>query len=589
MNRFQQVVHFGLTSQLRSMFAFPALNPCKTTVLNAVLLVLSFPLISHSQSSNGYDFHPPLKIPLVLSSNFGELRPNHFHMGLDFKTNNKIGYRLYSIEEGYVSRIKVSTYGYGKVVYIDHPNGLTSVYAHCSEFKGAIDSLVRATQEAEQNFEVEIFPGENVIPVARGEVIALSGNTGGSTAPHLHFEIRDTETEHALNPLLFGFPMEDHKAPEIRRLKIYGLTKNGYRLPGKSLEKTVTKSGSKYIVSGNTIAVGSHYFKEAGIGFAFDVIDRFDGAGNQCGLFGSILIIDGDTIFGQATERVPFESTRYVNSHKDYEAYQANRRKYHKCFRTAENDLPIYANRTLGIFKSDIGGTHQVKYIGYDAAGNESVLSFTLKVVTGTIDSSNPNRDELPQIHPQKPFSFQSESCAIEAGYATVYEPMLIKEDQLCSHIGDREEPVNRAFKIKLKVEGPEDGKHYLKMTTAKGRTRAISVEYENDWAVATSKYFGSYQLVRDEVPPNAKLVSYSSTVPSSAKTVSWSISDRESGIDDYDLFIDGKWYLLEYDYKTGKVTFKRPGGFKGKKEVRMVVKDACGNEKTLETTLNFL
>jgi len=578
------IVFKNSTRTHTNAFTFKNMKLCSVLLF---ALTLSFSALS--QSSNGFDFHPPLKIPLVLSSNFGELRPNHFHMGLDFKTNNKIGYRLYAIEEGYVSRIKVSTYGYGKVVYIDHPNGITSVYAHCSEFKGAIDSLVKATQIAEQNFEVEIFPGENVIPVSRGQVIALSGNTGGSTAPHLHFEIRDTETEHALNPLLFGFPMEDHRAPEIRRMKVYGLTENGYRLSGKALEKTVSKSGTKYVVSGNTISIGSNYFSDAGIGFAFDVIDRFDGAGNQCGLFGSILIIDGDTIFGQATERVPFESTRFVNSHKDYEAYQANRRKYHKCFRTIENDLPIYENETLGIFKSEAGKSHQVKYIAYDAAGNESVLTFTLKILKTTVDSSNPDRESLPQIHPQKPFLFETETCAIEAGYATVYEPMLIKEGNLCSHIGDSEAPVNRAYKIKLKVEGSQDGKHYLRMKTAKGRTRAIPIEYEDGWAVASCKYFGSYELVRDVTEPSVSLISYSTTIPASASRVSWSISDTGSGIEDYDLFIDDTWHLLEYDYKTGRVTFDKPSGFKGKKLVKVIVKDACGNKKTFERTLNFL
>src|SRR5690606_39237333 len=163
------------------------------------VLITSFFNQLFAQNNAKFDYHPPLKIPLILSANFGELRPNHFHMGLDFKTNGKEGYNLYAIEEGFISRIKVSTFGYGKVIYIDHPNGVTSVYAHCSEFKGEIDSIVRITQKKEQNFEVEIFPKKNEIRVTKGQVIGISGNSGGSTAPHLHFELRDTKTEHALN------------------------------------------------------------------------------------------------------------------------------------------------------------------------------------------------------------------------------------------------------------------------------------------------------------------------------------------------------------------------------------------------------
>ncbi len=564
-------------------------NMYRSVIVFLLLVLCSSPKSAQSQDKGNYDFHPPLKIPLILSSNFGELRPNHFHMGLDFKTNNKIGYNLYSIDDGYVSRVKVSPYGYGKVVYIDHPNGMTSVYAHCSEFKGGIDSLIRETQKKEQNYAVEVFPGKNVLQVKKGEIIALSGNTGGSSGPHLHFEIRDTKTEHALNPLLYGFPIEDHKKPEMRRVKVYGITKDGYRIPGKSVEKTVVKSGTNSTVSGNTITINASMLtKDGGLGFAFDVIDRFDGASNQCGLFGSRLVVDGDTIFGQETKRVPFESSRYVNSHKDYEAYQANRRKYHKCFRTEENDLPIYINNAIGLLKSAPGNSHKVKYIAFDAAGNESVLEFTLKINSGSVSNSNWGMASESNIVPKGSFFLDEGDCQVQGGYATVYEPMDIDSDEICTHFGDRETPVNRAYKIKVKVDGPQDGKHYLEMITAKGKKRAISVTYQDGWAVASCKYFGSYSLKRDEVAPNAKLIAYGYTIPASIQKLNWSISDNTSGIEDYDLFIDGKWYLLEYEYKSGKVTFQKPEGFKGKKEVRLVVKDVCGNETIQERTIDF-
>lgn len=542
-----------------------------------------------AQQPPSYDFHPPLKIPLVLSSNFGELRPNHFHMGLDFKTNNKEGYKLYAIEDGFVSRIKVSTYGYGKVIYIDHPNGITSVYAHCSEFKGPIDSLVRATQKAEQNFEVEIFPGKNTVNVKRGDVIALSGNSGGSSGPHLHFELRDTKTEHALNPLLYGFDIADSKAPEIRNVKVYGLSKDGYRIPGKEVIKAVSKSGTGYIVSGNQVTVSSTFCSEhGGLGLAFDAIDRFDGAGNQCGLYGSYLIVDGDTIFGQQTKRIPFESTRYVNSHKDYEAYQNNHQKFHKCFRTSENDLPIYINDALGIIAASPGSSHAIEYIAFDAKGNQSKLSFTLKVSAGEM-TSEPIWPEKNVMHPQLPFEFSSSECSIEAGYATVYEPMKIDAGHVCDHLGDREEPVNRAYTIKLKASAPLDGKHYIEIITAKGKKRALNVEYQDGWAVAESKYFGAYALRRDEIAPTTTPVGFTTTSSTSKTQLSWTISDNASGIDDYDLFIDGEWHLIEYDYKSGKVTFQRPASMKGKKALKLVVKDSCGNAKTWEGNLTFL
>ena len=556
-------------------------------LLCSVLFAISISTLG--QESENYDYHPPLKIPLVLSSNFGELRPNHFHMGLDFKTNNRIGYNIYSIEDGFVSRVKISTYGYGKVVYIDHPNGVTSVYAHCSEFKGEIDSLIRITQEKEQNFEVEIFPGKDEIKVKKGQVIAISGNTGGSTAPHLHFEVRDTETEHALNPILYGFDMPDTKAPEIRNVKVYGITEDGYRIPEKEVSKAVTKSGASYIVSGNKLTVTSSFCsKNGGLGMAFDVIDRLDGASNKCGLYGSYLIVDGDTLFGQKTQRVPFESTRYVNSHKDYEAYKGASKKYHKSFRTSENDLPIYINNSHGILKTSPGQTHDVRYIAFDAKGNTSEAKFTLAISNGEMNSGDIWSENEDYVHPQETYQHNGESCIIEMGYATVYEPMKINEGSICSHIGDREEPVNRAYKIKLQASAPFDGKHYIKMVTTKGRVRALSVEYQDNWAVATSKYFGSYSLERDETSPSVVPSGFSNG-SSISKSMLWKISDSESGIDDYDLFIDGKWYLVEYEYKNGKITFTKPSNLKGKKEIKVIVKDSCGNEKTWEGTINFI
>ncbi len=562
--------------------------------MKEILLAFTFVLFgtatTKAQQAESYDYHPPLKIPLLLASNFGELRPNHFHMGLDFKTNNKEGYTIYSIEEGYVSRIKVSTYGYGKVVYIDHPNGITSVYAHCSEFKGAIDSLVKQTQTEEQNYEVEIFPGKNVLRVNKGTIIALSGNTGGSTAPHLHFELRDTKTGHALNPLLFGFDLPDTKAPVIRNMKAYGLTKEGYRIPGKEVTKAVTKSGSNFVINANKITVASSFCSESGgIGLAFDVIDYLDGAPNQCGLYGSYLIVDGDTLFGQKTARVPFESTRYVNSHKDYEAYQTLSKKYHKSFRTQENDLPIYINDALGVIQTKPGSTHSVEYIAFDTKGNTSRLKFTLEIANGAILSTDPWATNEQMLFPQKTYEHTTTSCGIEMGYSTVYEPMEISEGSLCSHIGDRETPVNRAYKIKMAVTGPKDGKHYLRMVTAKGKVRALSVDYQDNWAIASSSYFGSYTLERDVTAPTLQVSGFVDGSSTSKTTLSWSIGDDASGIADYDLFIDGQWQLLEYEYKTGKVTFTRPNGFKGTKKLKVVVKDACGNEKVWEGSLTFL
>ncbi len=557
-----------------------------TFLFSIALITLSF-----SQDISKYDYHPPLKIPLILSSNFGELRPNHFHMGLDFKTNNRIGYRLYSIEDGFVSRIKVSPYGYGKVVYIDHPNGMTSVYAHCSEFKGQLDSIVNVTQQNEQNYAVEIFPKKNEIKVKKGQVIALSGNSGGSTAPHLHFEIRETKTEHALNPLVFGFDIADHKKPEIRGLKVYGVTKDGYQFHKKAIKKTASRGKTNYYISGSTISIPAHYLsKSGGIGFAFDVIDRFDGAGNQCGLYGSILIIDGDTLFGQQTDRVPFESSRYVNSHKDFQEYAHLRRKYHKTFKTRENPLPIYTKEGLGIFKNGKpGGKYKVKYIAYDASGNQSVLQFTLVILNGAINSTDVIATDSTFLQPSKTMRVTKGNTEVDFGRATTYEPMRINSEKINQKIGDASTPVQNVYKIKIEKEVEQDGKHYLDITTAKGRHRSINVQYDNDLLIFEPKYFGTYLLRRDTVGPIITPSNFTNgTTSLNGTKLKWTIKDKETGINDYDLFINGEWVLLEYDGKKRMITYSRDSKFIGKKELLLKVTDDCGNVSVWTRSLVF-
>lgn len=556
-----------------------------------ILSVISFCLsasFGFSQSIPTYDYHPPLKIPLVLSANFGELRPNHFHMGVDFKTNGKIGYNLYSIDDGYVSRVKVSTHGYGKVVYIDHPNGITSVYAHCSEFKGKIDSLVKAAQKEEQNFEIEVYPPKDKIKVSRGQIIAISGNSGGSTAPHLHFELRDTKTEHALNPLVYGFDIADSRSPEIRGVKVYGVSEEGYCFQDKEIRKTAVKSGNSYTIPGNEIVVPAHFLSEkGGLGLAFDVIDRLDAAPNPCGLYASQLRVGNDTLFGQQTDRIPFESTRYINTHKDYKEYTQFRRKFHKSFRTNENDLPIYTNGSNGVIKAKPGSVEQIHYFARDPKGNRSSISFQLRVTEGSINPATSIAVDHTYLTPSTSMKVSHENTDIEFGIGTVYEPIQIEREKIGYSIGDPEVPVHRAYRILIEHRGVEDEKKYIEFTTAKGKKRALMVRYENGKMICESTYFGTYKVKRDTIPPRVVPVNFS--LQTTQKSLKWKLNDDASGIADYDLYLDGEWFLIEYDYKSGLIEFHRPEGFKGKRKAVLTVTDQCGNMTTWEEMLDFL
>lgn len=559
-----------------------------------LIFICLLPFSSFLQDKVGTKYHSPLGIPLVLAANFGELRPNHFHMGVDFKTNGIEGLPLYSIDEGYVSRVKVSPYGYGKVVYINHPNGITSVYAHCSSFKGKLDSLVKSIQELEQNFEVDIYFKPSDLRLKKGENFALAGNTGSSTAPHLHFELRDTKTEDALNPLLYGFSIADHKAPEIRGLKIYALNEKGYQIPGKSKVQNVSKSKSGFHVNGDKIEIPSDYCSEhGGVGFSFDVIDYYDGALNVCGLYGSTLKSSKDTVFCQQIDQVSFDHSRYVNSHKDYHEYNQSKRKFHKSFRSEHNPLSIYPIENLGIIPVKPGDSLAMHYAVYDIKKNRSALDFTLIVQKGQINRTTALFSEQKYFLPDSSYFFQNDQVEFRAEKHTFYEPVL-KNLSLKGTFtfGDPKQPIQEPVLVKIKLPSgsTEKLKSYISVTASGGKVKALKSTIEGDWIEAGSMYLGTFSVKTDTIAPFLSPLNFTGAEIPVAKTrISWKVNENQTDLADYDLFIDDKWVVLEYESKGDFLFFNKPKNLKGKHTLVLKAKDSCGNVRIWSKELNFL
>ena len=556
---------------------------------NPILLIVALifftgATVAQIDTEKKYDFHPPLKIPLVLSANFGELRSNHFHTGIDFKTNRKIGYNIYSIDDGYISRVKVSPWGYGLVVYVNHYNGLTSVYAHCSEFKGGLADLVKSRQEKEQNYEIEYYPSKDSLKVKRGEIIAISGNTGGSTAPHVHFEIRDTKTEHALNPLLFDFAIADKRKPTIRGVKVYALTDEGYRIPNKSKVLSAFGSNGSYSISGNKLTIPASYTSQnGGVGFAFDAIDQLDAADNICGIFKVFLIVDRDTVYGQDMTEISFETNRQINSHKDYEDYHLKRKHFQKTFKTPHNPLPIYRNlKNNGILKLAAGKTYPVKYICEDAYGNRSVLKFDLVIEEG----SSGDADEFyttkgEYLYPDSAFMQANEDFYILFPPGMIYEPTPLKlkyTNELA--FGSSDVPVQAYYKVMLPIiDKTLDDEKYLVIRKRDNRsTQAINGTVNKDWITIKVRDFGRFSVGVDTIPPTINRVSFVNGSNVRGKELFWTITDDLSGIVDYDIYIDDTWHVLEYEPKSKKYFFKPDLSLSGKKKVVLRMEDACGN-----------
>src|SRR5690606_21178437 len=278
-------------------------------------------------------FGSPLEIPLILSGNFAELRSNHFHSGLDLKTQQRIGLKVLAAADGYVSRIKIQHYGYGKTLYVTHPNGYTTVYAHLSEYSSIIEAYVKKHQYEVESYEIEMFPATGELLVSKGELIAYSGNTGGSGGPHLHFEIRDKD-ELPMNPLLFGYDIKDTSKPVISSLYVYPLGEGSSvnnSLRRQKLKLTLLKNGDYGAES--VTALGD-------IGFAINTFDRQDLAANANGVYNIQTFINGSQNFEVDFRKFSFDETNRLNRFIDYEHFKTAKERIQKLFND-NNDLSI--------------------------------------------------------------------------------------------------------------------------------------------------------------------------------------------------------------------------------------------------------
>src|SRR5215217_2726946 len=348
-------------------------------LLAFIMLTITSTYAQQIFSTNKYplvDFRSPLDIsPPALAGSFGELRANHFHSGIDFRTNQRQGYPVYAIADGYISRLRVQNSGFGLALYINHPNGFTSVYGHLQRFSPKIAQQVKSLQYQKKSYEIDEFPNSMLIPVHKGEVIAYSGNTGSSGGPHLHFEIRDTKTEATINPQLFGIDIPDNIPPVIYSIYVYQLNQKAFNeFTPKQYLQVAGGNGSYRLAKTSTITLGGE------VGFGMVTTDRHNGASGLNGVYSIELQLDGSPVYISSLERFEFENSKAINSHIDYPMYLNSKRSIQKSFVDPGNPLKIYSNLVNnGRISFTDGKRHQLKYIVTDSRGNKSVLEFQVQ------------------------------------------------------------------------------------------------------------------------------------------------------------------------------------------------------------------
>jgi murein DD-endopeptidase MepM/ murein hydrolase activator NlpD len=551
------------------------------------LIFFCSPLFAQVDYPKDY-FSSPLDVPMQLSGNFGELRPNHFHAGFDLKTLQKEGLKVYAIADGYISRIKISTFGNGKAIYITHPNGYTSVYGHLQRANDGIEDYIKKSHYALKSFEIELFPKPEELIVKKGQIIAFSGNTGGSEGPHLHFEIRDTKTEKIINPMFFGFDkkIKDSKKPLISSVYVYPLdTKTSVNhskrplLLNLSLQKNGTYLSEKVVANGK-------------IGFGITAVDYDDVSFNKNGLFKVQSFFNGKPNFGYQFDTYSFDDMRYVNALIDYSKYKKTQQRVQKLFMKNKYGLSIIqADENNGIISVVPNLTSVYRVEVSDFYGNKSTVSIPIQYdLLATIIPQEPVVSNY-FVRANKDSNFAKDNMSVFFPAGTFYDDFDmsfdVKNDILYLH--DDTVPAHTNFTISI-----EDNK-YNEAQREKifiGLIEGEKVSYNSTYRKANVfntkvKTLGKYRLVMDTIAPKITITkSIEGKWLSDQKTIQLTINDSLSGIKSYNGYLNGNWILFEYDNKTKKLIHNFSDGIvaEGANDLKVVVIDNVGNSTIFES-----
>jgi len=530
-------------------------------IKNIIFLIL-FSFIFQSLTGQENSLRAPVNFQMRLAGNFGELRSDHFHAGIDIKTYGMRGKKIYAIADGYISRIKISAEGYGKAIYVHHPKeGITSVFGHLKKLNKELNEYVLKNQYKNKQYEIQLFPDSNQFPVKKGDIIAYSGNSGRSSGPHIHFEIRNINNQHPVNPLHYNFNIKDNIPPKIFNLAVYSHStkQTSHR---KNIYETEAVSGDSYqLLNRDTLYLnGAH-------SFGIRTFDFLNETKNWCGIYDLKLLVDSTIVYHHKLDEFSFSETRYINSFIDFEEKIKNNLSIQKTHLQPNNKLSIYNYvKGKGIVSFDDTKTHELQYIVEDTYGNKADLSFFVKNAQDKIQNKTTYNDSL-NYDKLMPFntsnSFYTEDIKLEfpenAFYDTLYFNYNKKKTSNRLFYSDIHQihniytPVHRSFSLSIstkEVKNHLTNKAFIAKIEEEGEYDYKGGEYLNGSITTETREFGEYVVMVDTIAPKVKLISSLDNIENKS-SIKFRVTDNLSDIKTYNGYIDGEWVLFEYDPKN--------------------------------------
>ncbi len=534
-------------------------------------------------------FQWPVGAIKALVANFGELRPNHYHMGLDCRTEQVENKPIYAAAAGYIAKVKIEPWGFGRALYVNHPNGLTTLYAHLNDFYPALENYIKQQQYKLESWAVFLDVPANLFPVNKGQLIAYSGNTGGSQGPHLHFEIRDTKTDKVLNPLLMGFPITDNIAPSVLRLAVYDRCLSTYEQTPKLYP--LRKVNGVYVPANGKITVNTEK-----VSFAITAYDRYTGSTNQNGIYQALLYDNEQPVAGFQMDSISYLETRYLNAHIDYKL-RANGGSYvQHLSKLPGNDNVIYkTDASNGVIDFESEKEHAIRIEVGDPAGNVATVQFNIVSNGNSVARNSPVGEYQKQFHPGFINVFENESVRFYLGENALYDSFTFRFNETKDikgrpvyQVHNAAVPVHTYFNLGIRGDfSPADTGKVVMYRFAGAKKDYKKAVGHNGWYQAAFREFGNYQLLIDSTPPVVRPLGFASGMNASRLTrLLFVVTDDTEEIGKFTAKLDGKWLRFSNDKGRNFIYKFDEHCPPGPHELVITVEDQVGN--TTEKTYNF-